>query len=465
MKPSIPMKNNNTLLKYFTIGVLLTIITISVVNAGIPIPFYEAILNPPNIHERIRIQEIESMTLDQWWYYWLRDTELNRHYAFTYAISLCKDRVANNNKDCKYDGVFILFSCVDHTINKTFQKVEHYEYKDLEIVNDGSYFHLKVLNPLQRNQTLYEIQPLKDGLYQISGNLRKNSPNEWFQTNTDSSLEAQWNFTIDRIYGYYGQKQMEKPDEHFKGIIQWNTYSHSSQVSGLLTYQSNSIQNTIIQTIHDKRYRFYCDMNWGTNLPDAPPHDNGDKRYAWGWYYVNIPSNNIQNELSIIAGSGRTYANFPLYTLDALFGDIRLNSTHHIELTQIVAYSETFYYTNDGKVLQFKVDRSEWTTVKDSLGEADIPLRQVLTMETTNYLVVMDFKSKWTDYNRLIFPLKAKLFSDFEALGVSSHLKIVYKPTNQILYDVDISTTTGLEFGYGIDVNFPTRRGSKINLL
>ncbi|EFC39122.1 predicted protein [Naegleria gruberi] len=452
------------LLLLLSVIVVVSSFMVTECSASLPIPFYTAILDPENYHERIRVNEYDSTKpFYQWWYFWLRDEQLNRHYAFTYALSLCKGRTSNEN-ECKYDGFFVLFAVVDHSTRTSFQKVERFPYSSLHTVNDGSHFHLQVFNPSNSSEMLYELKPLKDGQYQIFGNMRKNSPNLFFTDKIDNSLNVNWNLTIDRIYGYYGQKSFEMPDEKFRGIIMWNTYSHDSLVNGILNYQSNSISNTIIQPIHDRRWRFYCDMNFGQFLPLAPDNDFGDRKYAWGWYYANIPSNNIENELSVIAGTGRTYAMFPLGTMDARFADIRLNKTHHIELTQLIVYGETFYYTNDGKVLTFDVHRSNWTTITDTFGSAEIPLKQTCVMETEHYLVVIDFESKFTDYNRLLFPLKDQLFSDFEGLGVKASLSITYKPTKQaIVNNVDVTSTSGLEFGYGVNTKLPTTTRPRMN--
>ena len=173
-------------------------------------------------------------------------------------------------------------------------------------------------------------------------------------------------------------------------------------------------------------------------------------------FFLRTTFETVHHHLAF-TGTGRTFAGFPLFAMDARFADIRLNSTHHIELTELIMYDETFYYTNDGIVHKFSVDRSDWTTISDNFGSADIPLTQLCTMETDTYLVTMNFKSKETDYNRLLFPLNHELFSDFEALGVSTHLKVVYKPTNQAIVDTVISSTTGLEFGYGVKAKIPTQ--------
>ena len=63
-------------------------------------------------------------------------------------------------------------------------------------------------------------------------------------------------------------------------------------------------------------FRGYGDMNWGRNFPQPPPKKEQDKSYSWGWYDVaEDPSGVLGKELSIIAGTGRTYAGFPLETM------------------------------------------------------------------------------------------------------------------------------------------------------
>jgi hypothetical protein len=63
-------------------------------------------------------------------------------------------------------------------------------------------------------------------------------------------------------------------------------------------------------------------MNWGINLPiNAPNSDPID--YAWGWYYARKPANDSKDDVSIIAGSGKTYSGPFFKVMNAKFGDIR----------------------------------------------------------------------------------------------------------------------------------------------
>ena len=50
--------------------------------------------------------------------------------------------------------------------------------------------------------------------------------------------------------------------------------------------------------------------------------------------------------------------------------------------------------SSDGVLLDVRVERSQWTTFKDHMGEARIPLRQIFHLDTTQYRVTVDFHSK-----------------------------------------------------------------------
>jgi len=258
---------------------------------------------------------------------------------------------------------------------------------------------------------------------------------------------------VNRVYGYYAQDMFEQVDEDIAGIIMWNTYMHDATVEGTIT-----IGNRTFVFENSPRFRAYGDMNWGCQFPHPPPTRPTDNQFAWGWYYASVPNpQSTKNDISIIAGTGVTYAGFPLYTMDGRFADIRFNSTFHIEAREIVMWEESilkqvFRSTNDGTVMRFQVQRSNWTTYKDKFGEALIPMRQVLTIETTNYLIVMDFTSVQSNYNRLLFPFNNNIFSDFEGLGVPATVQVKHKPTGDMLLNSKVNDG-GLEYGFNFKMN------------
>lgn len=114
-----------------------------------------------------------------------------------------------------------------------------------------------------------------------------------------------------------------------------------------------------------------------------------------------------------------------------------------------------FESCNDGELHRFDVERSNWFNITDSFGNATIPLRQVVTLESDSYLITMDFNSVVTNYNRLLFPFTSYVFSDFEGLGVSTHLLIIGKKTGETVRNVTVKTG-GLEFGYRFNMTIPS---------
>ncbi|CAF1078110.1 unnamed protein product [Didymodactylos carnosus] len=229
----------------------------------------------------------------------------------------------------------------------------------------------------------------------------------------------------------------------------WNTYSHAAEIEGKV-----KIGGAEFIVEKGNTTRAYGDSNWGEMMPSSPPEQKPSAKYAWGWYYLNIPSDDKSQELSIIAGTGLSYADALLRTMDGRFCDIRLDGKTHVELRMIQVWELTFDSCNDGNLYRFDVERSNWTNITDSFGNATIPLRQLVTLESDSYLITMDFNSIITNYNRLLFPFTDYVFSDFEGLGVSTNLLIIEKKTGKTLRNETVKSG-GLEYGYRFDVVVP----------
>jgi len=140
--------------------------------------------------------------------------------------------------------------------------------------------------------------------------------------------------------------------------------------------------------------------------------------------------------------------------MDGRFCDIRLDDRTHVELRLVKVWDLTMDSCNDGQLHQFNVERSNWVNITDSFGTATVPLRQFVTLESDTYLITMDFNSVITNYNRLLFPFTDYVFSDFEALGVSTHLLIIKKTTGTVLRNETLRSG-GLEYGYRFDIVVP----------
>ncbi|CAF1364221.1 unnamed protein product [Rotaria sordida] len=229
----------------------------------------------------------------------------------------------------------------------------------------------------------------------------------------------------------------------------WNTYSHAAGVEGKVKIGDEEF---IVEK--GDTTRAYGDSNWGETMPSSPPEQEPSMKYAWGWYYINIPADDKSQELSIIAGTGLSYADAFLGIIDARFCDIRLDGKTHVELRTVEVWDLTFASCSDGTLQRFDVERSHWTNITDSFGNATIPLRQLVTLETESYFITMDFNSIVTNYNRLVYPFTSYVFSDFEGLGVSTNLLIVDKKAEKTLRNITVKTG-GLEYGYRFNITAP----------
>lgn len=426
---------------------LILSLNFSPASAGLGDIFYDSdgVVNPDPYYERYRNDEYsDSNPFFQWWYFTIKDLETNRYFAFDYSISDCASDLTN-------EGTYMMFSMVDKSQNINFHKYERFPLSSFLVSND---FDIQV--PVD-NVVDYGIEIIDSDTYHVTGRM-DNYASVWTAINCDPNLFIEWDLTIHRIYGWYGQQDCEDSLKTF-GVISWNTYAHDAEVEGTIT-----IGSTVYTISRNENFRAYCDMNWGENFPAGDPAID----YPWGWYYAGRSDANTANDLSIIAGVGRHDAGFPFGTCLGKFADVRLDSNTHIGLRQSEIWSEGYSLmetSNDGDVKQFNVERDQWTLFTDDIGSALIPLHQEVTLETDHYIVVMDFYSELSDYNRLLFPHEDYIFSDFEGLGVDVHVTVTYHYITYSWWDVfhlfpnhhystleDFWTDDGgLEFGYDVD--------------
>ncbi len=132
----------------------------------------------------------------------------------------------------------------------------------------------------------------------------------------DQNMPISWNITLHRQFGWYAQPYEELPDR-VTGVIQWNTYAHSSLVEGSISVGDQEYSFSKDSASH----RAYADMNWGWDFPEAPgssrpaaadmqplSHQSHlDFNYSWGWFYAGRAATSNQPEISIIAGCGFSY--------------------------------------------------------------------------------------------------------------------------------------------------------------
>lgn len=129
------------------------------------------------------------------YYYWIRDAEHNVHYALCYAISLCKPK----DPKCKYEGSYVMFARVGPDGN--FQKYERYPATAFQF---SEHFHIKIANGR------FELHPLNNDTYHLKGKMF-GTENVWVHEGCDKDLPIEWDLTVHRIYGWYGQEPFELP--------------------------------------------------------------------------------------------------------------------------------------------------------------------------------------------------------------------------------------------------------------
>jgi len=124
------------------------------------------------------------------------------------------------------------------------------------------------------------LEPLGDDKFHLTGHL---TGENWYCHGSaiDCKGDIEWDLVVDRVYGFYGQREIEK-ETHFDPIISWNTYAHDSKVSGHISYVAEHKKWTFDEKTCKGKCRAYGDMNWGMQFPQPPKNDIGDLRYAWG---------------------------------------------------------------------------------------------------------------------------------------------------------------------------------------
>jgi hypothetical protein len=441
------MKYAKQIKSLWKLSALFLIIAIACTGCG-----YEddGVVDPDLYYMRYRYSEYDqNAPFFQWWYYTIKDYDTNTEFAFGVSQSIGPQYPSN-------DGTYIMFSMVETSSNTKFHKYEQWDLADMEVLNNGAP-SFKIRIPVGTNPD-FQIDFMGNDTYHLTGSMI-DPLKVWFTDGTiegapvDPGVVVKWDLMIYRIYGWYGQQDLE--DELREGNISWNTYAHTSEVEGTITV--DGVTYTFERT---PRYRAYCDMNWGQDFPSGWPNED-PVDYPWGWYYVNLPDADPNNDIGIIAGIGRQHFDASQGISEGRFADIREPGGQHIGVRQGITDKitpdcpgiEVLGTASDGDLIRFRIDRSDWQTYTDGVGSAEIPYRQIVTIVTTTRRVTMDFQSEAANYNRLLFPHQDYIFSDFEGLGVTCHVTIEERrtllgvPFFTTLYDF-ATDDAGLEYGY-----------------
>lgn len=418
----------------------------------------DGLLWPEAYHQRYRDKEYKNRPFFQWWYFTVKDYEKNRHFALHL-------NPVQAGAHPQRTGVYVMFSMVE-TKNKTrFQQYEKYSFEPFSYNNN----ELKIFSDADSSSPTYRFKFNPEGYHiQLQGKM-VSTKHSWYFDGEDrgqeleSPLEVQWDLSFERIFGWFGQSDFEEIFTK-SGSTTWNTYAHTAFVSGSIQIKDPTDSKPRKYPItRSPRFRGYCDMDWGVEFPGGNP----SLAYPWGWYYFGSPSPHAQEEFAIIAGSGRNFENGS--PSEGKFADINLSPQKRFSLRTIELFKrikrdkQGNYDATQGlrivkrpssrEFVDFDIKKNQWVDYQDKFGQARIPLQQTVTLESDQYKIIMDYSSEKSNYNRLLFPHKDYIFSDFEGLGVRCVVRVFRKikrcfGVEYRLERVLENNNAGLEFGY-----------------
>jgi hypothetical protein len=393
--------------------------------------------NPGPTHQRYRANEFpEDKPFFQWWYFSLKDYATGMTFAFDYSLS----RPATNQT---YRGCYVMAALVNST--SRFHVYYKYPLDSLSIANDFDYS--------VDNQTLTDEG---NGHYHAKGKMN-NASKVWISEGISPNSNVEWDLDVFRVAGWYGQNDIEDLIK-LSGVISWNTYAYDSEVNGSIW-----INSTRYDITRGPRFRIYCDMNWGETFPHGDPAID----HMWGWFYTGQPAADPSDDFSLIAGIGRSDTTIgfgnPFHgkfaSLDIHGRRIGAREGRIFDQPQNSGLL-IFQRATDGNCHVFRVDRADWISFSDAFGTAQIPLTQIVTIETESIRVVMTFHSTAANYNRLLFPTDGYIFSDFEGLGVNCTTQVFERSFASIdwlktvpvytLSETVVDHNAGIEYGYKI---------------
>lgn len=421
----------------------------------------------------------------QWYYFWISDVDnelFDTHFAISLAVSECASGQQDTDACSNRRGAYATASVtrVDPSgvgAPHIALRTDRYGGEHFSAATDTQFARI-VSDAAASNATdsgeaitISEVSALDDAgtRVRLRGHLRAADKNHVFRCVNcdgfdalDGTMDISFDLVLHRQFGWFGQDGLTAHFAERWKAIQWNTYAHSSAVDGEIVL--NGRKYTFRED--NPKQRAYADMNWGAYFPTAPPAEVAPdvnvaesnaladaEQYPWGWYYGGDGG-----RTSIIAGWGKMFmrGSALVGSVTAAFADVVMaDAGIRIEVVYAADYGAEVTVTtdNDGNVQalkgDFTVERSNWQTWRDDLGEAKVPLKQVVTITTNKYVIELDFTcSTLGQFARLLFPHPEDgFFSDFEALGVPMRATVSDVASNTAI--ADFSTPNGgVEFGY-----------------
>jgi hypothetical protein len=296
----------------FVLFTLLCITWTCLATVNLPGALFGGVVDPEAHYQRFRRELYpQSRPFFQWWYFWVRDESTGMHHAFYVHSSFCQANVP-----CNQSGVFVMAAQVDAQQGITWSRYERYNLSSLVASLKGQ--HVEIGDT-------FHLDASDDGnIIRLSGVL-SNTAAIYRNVGIDQNTAISWNITLHRQFGWYGQPYEELPDR-ITGVIQWNTYAHSSLVEGSISVGDQQYTFSKDSATH----RAYADMNWGWDFPEAPTlpkhaaasdlqlldrHEHLDFNYSWGWFYAGRPASPSEPEISVIAGCGFSYVDPVMKTM------------------------------------------------------------------------------------------------------------------------------------------------------
>lgn len=399
----------------------------------------DGVWNPPSHFQRYRGDEYPaSKPFFQWWYFSLKDYETGDTLAFCYSMSRTVEHPANT-------GAYLLFA----RVGPGGRCHIYYKYP-LDAFVHANDFDIRIGDAFSLTATEGD-----GGMLRLKLQGRMDRPgNAWVAEGIGKDATIAWDMEVTRIAGWYGQQDIE-PAARALATISWNTYAYDAEVHGTV-----SVNDQEHRFSRAPRFRMYCDMNWGERFPSHRSPAVNQIEYPWGWYYTGVPAADPAKDVAIIAGAGRSHSTSRLLgVMNAKFASIYLRGERwsarlgHVQDKTPGKGPVALRTSPDGTCKAFTIERSAWITFTDAFGSAEIPMVQVVTIETSTWKVVMRFESQPGNYNRLLFPTDGYCFSDFEALGVHCTTTVHRKQGRSWqLVETLHDECAGLEYGYKVDV-------------
>jgi hypothetical protein len=439
---------------------------------------------PDGSFNRNRMMEINFAHNDsfyQWWNFLVFDAKTRDHFNIMYAISVPRDdelvqlagastvlspqqkmqrarvRVSiahlrgSKNIAAAKSHVYCAKNSWDtsdpHAMSEACaasnaQTVELHRHRNAHVKFSNRYDMHVYLDGSERHALVEQ----DDGSYCIRGSMEAAEMIGDADTNTIS-----WDMCMKRQHGHYNGV---KKDATKSCAIASNLFGYNSVVQG---YVESAGERYDIDS--SARFRAYAAGSWGCMLPTGDPAID----HPWTWLWLVIPGETPADDISFCAGTARFempavgpisggygVANVPasLGVADGHFSIQHATLWHNTSLQLTVEASSSDEYFS-----LLKVTQHDWSVFTDQFGDADVPLRQTFTFVSKNYRVVLDFFPTLDQYFRAPLVHNDRIFSDFRAVGVKTHVTIeqlapLDGATKQVLLDKWVNTMNAVEYAY-----------------